>query len=441
MKISMFFLFFLAVCGMLIFGCEGAKTPMTTAPAENSSSGHLLQTTQSLITPLTAIFPQSVVLSGFTVTYNGRTVANSQTTFSYTVTGPSVQMALRLELPGCAPALAAWSPSTGKQSSNDANINPGIEWSPSVGSGTTSTFSFSLTYPGTVREGIILTSVKSSNTNQVGFITGACARVFDISGSVYTDGNSNSSRDASETGISNVTVNLFDSSDTFLETKATDGSGNYLFEAYPAGRYSVKLDTTTIVNTKTQYLGRTTPLSLDVTIGPNSSGNNFGFAPLSNKLINDLKFGTLPTNGLTPGFWKKQLQSAITGNGSPTVSKASLLLYISQIRNLLLTDPYQLGTGDGLQAAYDILNKPVKTDLDALNQQLLALEFNYVSDHGITSDLPLELVLIGWGEGLVVEATSSSSAITPYAVSSTTLSTATSVYGSIDKSSGGGGGF
>ena len=436
MKQVLVLLFFLMLCGIVMTGCEGTKSPATTAPAENSLSRHAAMTTQSTITTSSVVFPQSVVLAGFTVTYNGRTVANNQTTFSYTVTGPAVQIAFRLELPACAPALSVWSPANGKQNSTDANISPGIEWSPAVASGTTNTFTFSLTYPGTVREGIILTSVKSTNTTEVGFITGACARVFDISGSVYTDGNSNSVRDASETGIANVTVNLCDSINTLLASKVTDGNGNYIFEAYPAGRYSVKVDTTTIVQTKTTYLSATTPLSLNVTIGPNSSGNNFGFAPKSDKLINDLKFGILPTNGVTPGFWKKQLQSAISGSGSPTVPKDSLLVYISQIRNLLLVNPYQLGTGDGLQAALDILSKPVKTDLDALNQQLLALEFNYVSRHGITSDLPLQLVLIGWGEGLVV----SSSALAPLAASSpSTLTTAATIFSDIDKSSGGGG--
>ncbi len=436
MKRVSYLLFFLVVIGLVIFGCERDRYSSTTAPEENSTMG-FHASTQNTITASSVVFPQSVVLAGFTVTYQGRVAANNQTTFTYVVSGPGVQMAFRLELPGCAPALMSWVPGNGTQNSTDATINPGIEWSPSVGSRTTRSDTFSVTYPGTIREGIVLCSVKSNSSNGVGFITGACARVFDISGSVYTDGNSNSVRDGSETGIVNVGVGLYDSINALLESKVTDGNGNYIFEAYPAGHYTVKVDTTTIVNTKTSYLSATTPLSIAVTIGPNSSGNNFGFAPKSSKLINDLKFGVLPTNGVNAGFWKKQLQNAISGGGSPAVPKDSLLLYISKIRTLLLTDPYQLGTGDGLQAAFDILNKPIKTDLDALNQALLALEFNYVSRHGITSDLPLELVIIGWGEGLVA----SSSALVPQATSSAnTLSDATSVCNSIDKSSGGGGG-
>src|SRR5258708_34896635 len=50
-------------------------------------------------TPVANI-PQSVSLEGFLVTYNGRTVANNQTTFSYVLTGPNIDVHFRLELPG-----------------------------------------------------------------------------------------------------------------------------------------------------------------------------------------------------------------------------------------------------------------------------------------------------------------------------------------------------
>src|SRR5258706_16348160 len=110
-----------------------------------------------------------------------------------------------------------------------------------------------------------------------------------------------------------------------------------------------------------------------------------------------------------------QLQNATAGSCAPTVPKDSLLLYISKIRGLLLDNPYQLGTGDGIQAALDILSKPVKTDLDALNQAFLTLQLNYVSRHAITSKLPPERVIIGWVEGLVA----SSSSLSPPAASTT----------------------
>jgi hypothetical protein len=352
-------------------------------------------------------------------------------------------MSFRLEDPACAPGLASWDPASGKHSSNDANINPGIEWSPGVGSGGANSFSFSVTYPGSVNEGIVLTSVKSSSSTGVGFITGACARVFDIAGKGFTDANNNGVLDGSETGIANATVTLLAPPSSVLCTSTTDASGNYLFPQLPEGNYIVQIDANSVTpGTQTNYITATTPTSLTVSVGPNSLNNNFGFFFKTSKLITDLKFGTLATNGATPGFWKKQLQAAISGSGNPVVSKANLLIYIGSIRSLLLNEPYQLGTGDGLQAALDILNKPVKTSLDALNQQLLALEFNHVSGHGIlATDPALQLQLIGWGEALVANPPAAPALSNAPALPSATLSDATDVYIQINKSSGGGGSF
>jgi hypothetical protein len=349
-----------------------------------------------------------------------------------------------LELPGCAGTLAASSPGNGVTSNNDPNIDPGIEWHPSNGTNKPDSLNFTLTYAGTVKEGIILTSVNTNQGTSVGFIAGACARVFDISGTVFTDANSNGVRDGSETGIPGVSVLLLGAGNTLMATRSTDLNGNYLFEQVLDGTYTVVADTGTVASTRTTYLSKTTASSVSVTGGPDSPGHNFGFAAKSGKLINDLKFGILPTTGLTPGFWKKQLSSALTGSGSPTVSKATLITFIASIRGLILTDPFKLGTGDGLQEAYNILNKPVKSDLDLLTQQLLALEFNWVSNHGIQATDPnLQFILMGWGEALVAANQPAGGAATmsvlPGAAIMSSLTDASTVYAGVNKSSGGGG--
>ena len=423
---------------VLMSGCERSKYPTESMPTQSQPNDGLRASTP------VANIPQSVVLQGFTVTYLGRSLANNQTTFSYLVTGPNVDMHYRLELPGCAGTLVASSPGNGVTSNNDPNIDPGIEWHPSNGTNKPDSLNFTLTYAGTVKEGIILTSVNTNQGTSVGFIAGACARVFDISGAVFTDANSNGVRDGSETGIPGVSVLLLGAGNTLMATRSTDLNGNYLFEQVLDGTYTVVADTGTVASTRTTYLSKTTPNSASVTGGPDSPGHNFGFAAKSGKLINDLKFGILPTNGLTPGFWKKQLSSALTGSGSPTVSKATLITFIASIRGLILTDPFKLGTGDGLQEAYNILNKPVKSDLDLLTQQLLALEFNWVSNHGIQATDPnLQFILMGWGEALVAANQPAGGAATmsvlPGAAIMSSLTDASTVYAGVNKSSGGGG--
>src|ERR1041385_5846529 len=92
---------------VLMSGCERSKYPTESMPTQSQPNDGLRASTP------VANIPQSVVLQGFTVTYLGRSLANNQTTFSYLVTGPNVDMHYRLELPGCAGTLAASSPGNG----------------------------------------------------------------------------------------------------------------------------------------------------------------------------------------------------------------------------------------------------------------------------------------------------------------------------------------
>ena len=438
MKAITIVLLMIIMFGIAFNGCDQTQSPTS------SQVSSQIVAKQGLLAPsaiATTSFPQSVVLNGFTVAYNGRTLSGGNSTFTYTVSGPGVDMHFRLELPACAGVLLGASPSNGQTTNNDASINPGIEWHPSVGSGSTNSFTFSVTYSGLIREGIVLSAVKSGNATEVGRITGACARVFDISGFVFTDANNNSTRDGSETGIIGASVNLRDASNVLVGTLITDANGKYLFEAQPEGSYTVSVDTNSLAATTTTYVGLTTPSFRSVSIGPDSPQNNFGFSPKTNKLINDLKFGLLPTNGKTSGYWKKQLQVAISGTGKADYNATQMLLFLNQVAGLQLPDPFTFP--GGLQSALDIFSKPVRTELDGLRQQLLATEFNHVAGRGIiTTDPALQLVLIGWGEALVASSTVVSPVggiTTMAAASSTELATATRVFSGISSGGGGGG--
>jgi hypothetical protein len=425
----------IAITGFFLFGCEETKNPFEYLPAQKQAASSTEKSS------LQRLVSTDITLAGFQVHYNGRTFDGSQTTFSYTVSGPAVDMHFRLELPSCAPAFSALSPSNGTTTNNDPNINPGVEWHPSTGTGP---YAFSITYPGSVREGIVLVSVKSTSTTEVGQIAGACARVFDIAGTVFTDANANGLLEGNETGIANVTVNLLDADNMVVGIVATNGSGFYLFAAFPAGTYTVKVDETSAVLTSTTYLGTTTPTSTSVTVGPDATGNNFGFEPKTSQLVNDLKFGTLSTNGKSASYWAKQLQVAISGKGKADYSKATMQAFVVQIRGLLLPDPYLLPNGDGLQDALNILSKPTKTELDKLNRELLAAEFNHFAGLGIIgTDAPLQLVLLGWGESMVLNnsATAASKAAARSAtIAASTLSEAVDLFTALNSSGGGGGG-
>jgi hypothetical protein len=66
-----------------------------------------------------------------------------------------------------------------------------------------------------------------------------------IGGAVFTDTNGNGIHDAAETGVGNVTVNLFDSSNTFVSSTSTANDGSYSFSVAP-GTYTVVFDSTTL---------------------------------------------------------------------------------------------------------------------------------------------------------------------------------------------------
>ncbi len=62
----------------------------------------------------------------------------------------------------------------------------------------------------------------------------------DIGDTVYNDANNNGQQDASEPGLAGVTVQLYQGA-TLLASTVTDAQGNYLFEGWPDGAYTVKV--------------------------------------------------------------------------------------------------------------------------------------------------------------------------------------------------------
>ena len=377
-------------------------------------------------------------LNGFQVHYTGRTFDGSNTTFSYVVSGPSVDMHFRLGYPGetCSSPPQSWFPTNGATSNNDCCINPGLEWHPSVGSDSMNTFEFSYAFAGDVPEGIVAVSVKNESTVEVGSISGPGA-LFIISGSLFQDADEDGALDATETFISNVTINLKQSGNV-VESTVTGIDGTYQF-LIPCGSYDVEADTSTLTNTQGKYFTSTTPISLSVTVGPDSPGNNFGFKTNTTKLIEDLGNGTLTTTGFTATFWKKQVQSAIN-NKRATYTRTQVLGFITVIEGLALPDPYIFPSDDNgrLQTAFDILKMPVHTDLETLVRELLALEFNYAASRGI--DPSTQLVLIGWGESLVAqEGAANPGGKFGLTEGVTPIGDAIEIFQQIDKSTGGGG--
>ena len=73
---------------------------------------------------------------------------------------------------------------------------------------------------------------------------------------VWQDKDGDRNQDSGEPGISGVTVRLYSSSGTLLQTTTTNSSGNYLFGGLANGTYKVKVDATTLPPSMVQTYDR-----------------------------------------------------------------------------------------------------------------------------------------------------------------------------------------
>jgi hypothetical protein len=352
------------------------------------------------------------LINNYIIQYDGRTYDGNETTFAYTVFGTGVDPALShftLELPDCAPELSGFSPTN----SVSINTNPqtgiyGIEWHLSVEADDLVGRQYSITFPGDVPEGVVRSAVKSGNTDGVGQVPGPCAG-FRISGAVYVDADADGARDFDESGIADVAVELVypDGSTTAL---VTDALGDFTSMPLAAGIYTLRIDYAGYPGSFNAELGdsfdATTPLEIQVTVGPDSAGNEFGFSPQTDEIVQELETGVLVSNGEDVRFWTAQVRAALRNGGGNNVvhTREQVLGFLEAINDLYLPEIFQFTIDDlGLQAAYDILKTRPRTPLEELRQQLLATEFNEVSGRGIVADPELQDVLIAWGEAVWVE--------------------------------------
>jgi len=399
MKHSLQLVATMTVLAFVISGCSQADHPV-------SPGGSVPDPSFNLVTTSGLTVVESSLINGYTVNFVGRTFANNQTTFSYTVTGMGAEHALSnffLEVPDCAPAVAAITPSGGSIGLNPLTDIYGVKWDISLG--TNESRSYSMTFAGDVPQGAILASVKAGDVSPVGEIAGPCAG-YTVSGTVYTDADVSGAQNGSdEPGIPNVTVELVDADGSVL-TSTTDVNGDYGFHRI-SGTYTVRIDTATAADDFNEVLASdfdpTSPTSAVVTIGPDSPGNDFGYDPRTEQITFDLDAGILLTTGEGTKYWLKQLR----GSGRTDFDSATMAAFLSEIEGLFLPEPFQFTAGSEFQDAIKILKSQSKDPIDQLLKQLLAAELNEVSGKGLVDAAALQSVLLAWVESLIAQSSSS----------------------------------
>lgn len=433
-------LYLYLIAAVLLYSCSDIQSPV----------GEIEQTPVSTVTGIPG---ESVAINNYVVTFNGKTYDNGtdQSTFSYTVTGTGVEPALNnffIEVPQCAGSPVAFHPV------ESAKVTEGgITWEASVPS--EGSQDYRITFSGDLPIGAVNATVESGNTAETAEIPGPCKGVYTISGTVYVDANENQQKNISESGIRNVTVSLVGPDNNILN-QITTNQGTFRFSVF-TGSNSVDfdvvvsestVDTTDFNEQLFDTYTATTPVRTTVTVhNADVTGTDFGFIPQTQRIILQFEDGSILLNTEEPKFWIKQLRSAQKGNGNAEITPEQLLGYLNVIEGLLLENPFQFGDNK-IDAALDILTRPIKSDFESLLVQLLTAEFNVVSGRGSNS-LDFDLALLAFGESAAAEAaaapaiTSSTSTTASTSVTSTSfsssLSDAEALLSSFNSSGGGGG--
>ncbi len=420
MKRSLYKLSGLVFMAIMFWSCEPGDEPFNEHEINSIS---LTAETTSDCEPSTA-FGKSTSINSYTVQYLGFEETNDNTTFKYKVSGnyetPQLDSFI-LEVPVCEGDLVSWSP---EQSAS--LLEGAIKWNSSVAKDGSQ--EYSVTYAGTgMAIGFVDATVTRGSIVEKKKILGPCGEAYTLSGSVFIDESGDGSKQASESGISDVKVSLYNKDGTELLTSVCtdkeDGSYSFLV---PGGSYTIKVGE--LLNDE-EYTKGSTSISL-TNVEENSSDNNFAYTFNSPKAKLDLKSGTLKVNTEPTKFWVNEIRNA--GKRNAMYKESEILDYLARIESMFLDKPFKFGM-DKRAGALDVLTQPIKTDLDEYRQQLLTAELNVVSGRGVTNledknqDFNYSLLnyaeAVAWCAMVGCSAEVSSQSITTNEISTTSLKT------------------
>lgn len=367
---------------------------------------------------------EPTLVGDFLVTYAGRTYDGQTTTFRWNVSGAEQEPGLAwflVELPACAPEPVAWEPvEPASFHTVPEHEVYGIKWllgaDPQDGVGRP----FILTFPGEVAAGRVRTVVRSVDGTTLGEIPGPCAGpqvpLFAVAGTVFTDADFDGLQGSEEGGIADVDLEIIGTAGA-VATVRTDAEGRWSANL-AAGDYTVAVGAGAdggFNPSLAELFSPTTPLEVAVTLGPDTTGIDFGFTPDAERIIADLEEGVLLADGENVDWWRRQVYAGLRISGGVDGKPHSqlegyytperLLEFIAAIEAFYLPDPYAFTPGSELQDAYDKLRAYPMNPAEKLYRELLVSEFNHVSGRGLAGVAPaLQEVLIAWGETLLVQA-------------------------------------
>ena len=123
--------------------------------------------------------------------------------------------------------------------------------------------------------GSVTVEVRDGDSGDIDF---GYAPLYDISGFLWQDYDMDGVWDAGELPMDGMVVALYDGDGVYMYSVVTDASGYYVFDDELPGDYTVMVADEATWDGLNHMLS--TGPSIDVSVGPDSWGNNFGYIPL-----------------------------------------------------------------------------------------------------------------------------------------------------------------
>jgi hypothetical protein len=372
--------FLLLMSIVLLAGCQFSKQEIV---IEKIDADFRKLAVEDFRTDLPDYFADQLVefekarINNYDVEFLGRNLEKkdgvvTSTTFYYKVSGTGKSSDLEkffLQIPACAGTPTSWEPV--QSSKIDSK---GITWSVSIGKEESK--NFSITFPGDVPVGVVESSITRNGKREKCQILGPCEGVSEICGSIFIDANGDGIKQNSESGIPDIEILLRNKKTSkIVGSVMTMENGSYSFKVLD-GEYFVE---TTDELLNLNYIA-TTPSSFHYcTDESDGSCINFGYFIDAEKMIRELKNGTIEGTAECTDYWVDQLKYCGSSKGDYT--EKEILEFLKQIENLLLPEPFQFGNKK-IKTALEILKPVGNSEIEMFLKELLTAELNVVSQRG-----------------------------------------------------------
>ncbi len=364
----------LFLIGILFYGCE-VEEIHEVKELEVNTPNSTMSVSAEEVSPWNVFFyDNSVTIGEYVVHFKGTSKQMVEeevvsTTFTYSVGGKGETAQLDSFYLGvpveCAGEPLSWTPSQSAKLEDNR-----LKWNSSISKDGAQ--EFSITYSGDVDYGLVEAIVVRGGIEYSEMVVGPCAGAYDLTGHVFIDANENGIQENSESGIEGYTVVL--EQDGYSAEAITDADGFYSFRVVD-GDYKVGILDNPLED---QYYTAVFSGKKDVNV-PEDLSADFGYKALTAKMTEDFEDGDIILTTASAREWGQQFKMAGKKNSSFTQQEVIDLL--EEVEGLLLDIPFDFGNNK-INAALNILTKPIKTEEDLFLQQLLAAELNYIYGRG-----------------------------------------------------------